>query len=67
MWDNLPQWLSFAQLILPPGAHTATIQFLDAAGKPVEKLTKTVSFTVPAGGPDQVIFVSDTSTTLQTQ
>ncbi len=67
MWDNLPQWLSFAQLILPPGAHTATIQFLDAAGKPVEKLTKTVSFTVPAGGPDQVIFVSDTSTTPQTQ
>lgn len=67
MWDNLPQLISFAQLTLPVGTHTATIQFIGPDGKPVEKLTKTVSFTVPPNGPDQVIFVSDTSTTPQTQ
>jgi hypothetical protein len=66
-WDNLPQFLSFAQLTLPAGPHTATIEFLGADGKPVEQLTKTVGFTVPATGPDKVIFVSDTSTTPQAQ
>ena len=66
-WDNLPQLLSFAQLRLPAGQHTATIEFIGQDGKPVEKLTKTVSFTVPAAGRDRVIFVSDTSTTPQTQ
>jgi len=67
MWDNLPQFLSFAQLALPAGSHTATIEFLGQDGKPVEKLTKTVTFTVPASGPDKVVFVSDTSITPQTQ
>ncbi len=66
-WENLPQFLSFAQLTLPAGQHTATIEFLGADGKPVERLTKTVTFTVPASGHDKVIFVSDTSTTPQTQ
>jgi tetratricopeptide (TPR) repeat protein len=67
MWDNLPQLISFAQLTLPVGTHTATIQFVGSDGKPVEKLTKTVTFTLPATGPDQVIFISDTSTTPQAQ
>ncbi len=66
-WENLPQFLSFAQLTLPAGQHTATIEFLGADGKPVEKLTKTVTFTVSTSGRDKVIFVSDTSTTPQTQ
>jgi hypothetical protein len=54
-------------LTLPVGTHTATIQFVGSDGKPVEKLTKTVTFTLPATGPDQVIFISDTSTTPQAQ
>lgn len=66
-WDNLPQFLSFAQLTLPAGTHTAVIEFIGQDGRPVEKLTKTVTFTVPAAGRDKVIFVSDASTTPQTQ
>ncbi len=65
-WDNLPQFLTFAQLALPAGQHTATIEFIGQDGKPVEKLTKTLTFAVPDAGPDKVIFVSDTSTTPQT-
>ncbi len=66
-WDNLPQFITFAQLALPAGPHTATIEFIGQDGKPVANLTKTITFTVPHGGPDKVIFVSDTSTTPQTQ
>jgi tetratricopeptide (TPR) repeat protein len=65
-WHNLPLFLSFAALELPPGPHTATVEFLDEGRRPIPALTKTVSFTVPAGGPDKVIFVSDKSTTPQT-
>jgi tetratricopeptide (TPR) repeat protein len=73
-WDNLPMHLSFTFAQLPPGQHTATIEFLDSANQPLAGLTKTVTFTV-AGGPDvpgsghrrdTVIFVSDKSTTPQT-
>lgn len=67
MWDNLPQFLSFAQLALPAGSHTATIEFLGQDEKSIANLTKTITFTVPASGPDKVIYVSDTSTTPQTQ
>ncbi len=66
-WDNLPQSLSFAKLILPPGPHTATIHFLDHAGRRLENLTRTVSFEVPADGRDAVIFISDKSKTPQNQ
>jgi len=66
-WDNLPQFLSFAQLRLPAGSHTATFEFIGQDGKPLANLTKTITFTVPAAGPDAVVFVSDASTTPQTQ
>jgi tetratricopeptide (TPR) repeat protein len=59
-WDNLPQYLSFAALELPPGEHTANIEFLDPAGNPITTLVKQVKFTVNApGGPDTVLFISD--------
>lgn len=63
-WDNLPHYLSFASLPLPPGPHSATVEFLDAAGQPMSFLTKTVTFDVPADK-DKVIFVSDQSLTPQ--
>jgi hypothetical protein len=63
-WDNLPHYLSFACMPLPPGPHTVTVEFLDAAGMPMPFLTKTVSFDVPADK-DKVIFVSDQSLTPQ--
>lgn len=66
-WDNLPLYLSFATLRLPPGAQTMTVEFLDPGRQPLPALSKTVSFTVPADGRDKVLFVSDQSTTPQTQ
>ena len=66
-WDNLPQFISFASLSLPVGEHTATVEFLDAAGKPAANLMKTITVNVPSTDRDKVIFVSDTSTTPQTQ
>lgn len=58
MWDNLPQHLSFAALQLPEGAHTGAVRFRDAAGKEIEHLRKTVSFTVYPNR-DTVVFISD--------
>lgn len=63
-WDNLPRYLTFATLKLPAGEHTATIEFQDAAGRPLANLTKTVTINVPAEG-DKVVFVSDQSVTPQ--
>ena len=66
-WDNLPLYLSFASLQLPPGQHTATVEFLDTNRMAIPSLTKTITFTVGADGKDKVIYVSDQSTTPQTQ
>jgi hypothetical protein len=64
-WDNLPQFLTFAAISLPPGEHVATIEFKDSAGRAIPSLTKTVSFTVvPAR--DAVVFVGDQSQNSQT-
>lgn len=59
-WDNLPQYLSFSALELPPGRHTATIQFKDAQGHLLPSLARTATFDVVPGR-DTVIFVSDHS------
>jgi tetratricopeptide (TPR) repeat protein len=64
-WDNLPRYLSFASLALPPGTHTVTVEFLDPAGQVLANLTKTLTVEVPADGKDKVIFVSDQSVTPQ--
>ena len=64
-WDNLPRYVSFANLGLPPGPHTMTVEFKDAAGATLPNLTKTVTFEVPADAKDKVIFVSDRSSTPQ--
>lgn len=66
-WDNLPLYMTFAALELPPGQYTATVDFLDGANRILLGLTKTVTFTVPAGPADKVLYVSDKSTTPQTQ
>ena len=65
-WENLPRYLSFADVPLPPGQHVATIQFLDAAGRVIPNLTKTITVNVTTTDHDKVVFVSDTSTTPQT-
>ncbi|MDX1953215.1 MAG: hypothetical protein SFY81_13620 [Verrucomicrobiota bacterium] len=60
-WDNLPQYLSFAALELPPGEHTATVEFTDAGGAVIK--TKSINFHVPQGegSADTVLFLSDKS------
>jgi tetratricopeptide (TPR) repeat protein len=57
-WDNLPQYLSFLALDLPPGPHTAQIDFTDAAGNVLLSRTKKINFNVSSGS-DTVLFVSD--------
>jgi hypothetical protein len=64
-WDNLPRFLTFATLTLPPGAHPVTVEFLDGAGRPIANLTKTITINVAAGR-DKIVFVSDQSSTPQT-
>jgi hypothetical protein len=66
-WDNLPLYLSFVALELAPGQYTLTAEFLNAAHVPIANLTKTLHFEVAAGGPTQVLYVSDHSTTPQNQ
>jgi tetratricopeptide (TPR) repeat protein len=65
-WDNLPRYLSFANLALPPGRHTVAVQFHDQAGHVLPNLSKAITVDVPADGKDKVIFVSDQSLTPQT-
>lgn len=65
-WDNLPQFISFAVMKLPPGEHAVTVEFNNAHGQADPKLTKQLTVIVPPDG-DKVVFISDTSTTPQTQ
>jgi hypothetical protein len=64
-WDNLPHYLSFASLSLPPGEHVAKVEFLDPEGRVLSNLTKSITIEVAAGGKDKVVFVSDSSLTPQ--
>lgn len=64
-WDNLPHYLSFTSFELPPGPHTATVEFHDAYGQVLPGLTKTITINVSADKRDKVVFVSDASTSPQ--
>ena len=64
-WDNLPHYLSFACVPLPPGQRVATVQFLDPGGRVLPGLTKTVTLNITSTNQDKVAFVSDTSITPQ--
>ncbi|MCX8157452.1 MAG: hypothetical protein N3J91_13575 [Verrucomicrobiae bacterium] len=59
-WDNLPLYLGFAALEMPPGRHTLTIEFWNRDHQPVSTFTKQWNVTV-APDRDTVIFVSDQS------
>jgi tetratricopeptide (TPR) repeat protein len=61
-WDNLPQYLSFAAVQLPPGQHTAVVEFLNEQQQPIAALTKTITINVVETR-DTVVFVSDRSPT----
>ncbi len=66
-WDNLPQCISFATMSLPPGQHSITVEFLEPGDKVVAKLTKQITVNIADVNRDEVVFVSDTSTTPQAQ
>ena len=65
-WDNLPQFISYATMKLAPGTHVVTIEFISAGGQADTRLTKIFTVNVTPDH-DKVVFVSDTSTTPQTQ
>lgn len=66
-WDNLPQYISFATMSLPAGQHDVTVEFLEPGDKVVAKLTKQITVNIADTSRDKVVFVSDSSTTPQTQ
>jgi hypothetical protein len=57
-WDNLPNYLSFAKLQVPPGSHELTFEFLSRDGRVMPDKTRTVTVRVEEGN-DTVVFVSD--------
>jgi tetratricopeptide (TPR) repeat protein len=65
-WDNLPQFISFAAVKLPPGTNVVTVDFNGPYGVANLALTKTITVNVPPDR-DKVVFVSDSSTTPQIQ
>ena len=55
-WSNLPNLLAFAALWLPPGVHTATVEFRSPTGQVL--VTREARFHVVPGR-DTVLFLSD--------
>ena len=55
-WDNLPRYLTFAALELPPGEHSVAVDFRDASGATL--FSKTVTFTVPPSGSRDTVLLS---------
>lgn len=47
-WHNLPRYLSFGALSLPPGDHPAVLEFYNARGRPHPHRTQTFVIHVPA-------------------
>ena len=58
-WDNLPQYLSFGALHLPPGEHAGTLEFFDAKGQPLENLTRHLTLAVGDPSRDTVVILSE--------
>jgi hypothetical protein len=66
-WDNLPQFISYATMSLPPGQHEVVVEFLEPGDKVVAALTKQITVNIADTARDKVVFVSDSSTTPQRQ
>lgn len=66
-WDNLPQFISYATMSLPPGQHEVTVEFLEPGDSVVARLTKQITVNIADATRDKVVFVSDSSTTPQSQ
>jgi tetratricopeptide (TPR) repeat protein len=66
-WDNLPQFISYATMSLPAGQHEVVVEFLEPGDKVVASLTKKITVNIADTSRDKVVFVSDSSTTPQSQ
>jgi tetratricopeptide (TPR) repeat protein len=66
-WDNLPQFISYATMTLSPGQHEVTVEFLEPGDKVASQLTKQITVNITDANRDKVVFVSDSSTTPQSQ
>ena len=64
-WDNLPHYLSFANLTLTPGPHDVIVEYQDRDGATLPNFTKHFTVTVTADKKDKAVFVSDQSVTPQ--
>jgi tetratricopeptide (TPR) repeat protein len=58
-WNNLPQRLSFASIVLPPGQHSGRVEFLDRDGNVLDQRTQQVTFSVGPNDRDTVVFFSE--------
>lgn len=58
-WDNLPQYLSFGSLDLPPGDYEATLEFFDASERPIDSLTRHPAIRVDGTGRDSIVILSE--------
>jgi hypothetical protein len=59
-WDNLPKYLTFGTMSLPPGQHALTLRYLDDAGNEIPSLTRTENIQVNPAPRDTVLYFSDT-------
>lgn len=57
-WNNLPQHLAFAALLLPAGPQVLKIDFHDARGNLIPSLRRRLTLNVKTKG-DTVVFVAD--------
>ena len=58
-WDNLPKFLAFGSMRLPPGQYQLTVQYLNDQRQIIGAKTQSIPITVNAPPRDTVILVSE--------
>lgn len=59
-WDNLPDYLTFGTMSLPPGNQALTIEYLDGSGNVIPSMTRIEHVVVNPLPSDTVLYFSDT-------
>ena len=57
-WDNLPKFLAFGSLNLPPGKHELSVEFLNDERQVVPRFSQRIPIQVNGGGRDTVVILS---------
>jgi hypothetical protein len=58
-WDNLPQYLSFGSIALPPGEYEAELEFLDSSERRIGDLSRRVLVQIGPADRDSVILLGE--------